>query len=120
MTLGEKIIKYREKACLSQEEFAHRLGLSDATRVQQWEENVSSPDLLLLDEMTKVFDVSKDWYNSKDDESFHDYLDDVLEARELITYIAFHGDRHFFEEALESLRKLKTNVIKTNQEKNNT
>lgn len=117
MTLGEKIIKYREKVCLSQEEFAHRLGLSDATRVQQWEENSSCPDLLLLDEMTKVFDVSKDWYVVKDEVSFHDYLDDVLEARELITYIAFHGDRVFFEEALKTLRKLKADVLKTNKEK---
>ena len=119
MTSGEKITKYREKVCMSREEFANRLGLSDATRVQQWEENISCPDLLLLDEMTKVFDVSKDWYIIKDEVSFHDYLDEVLEARELITYIAFHGDRHFFEEALKILRKLKTEVVKTNQEKTN-
>jgi hypothetical protein len=42
--------------------------------------------------MTNVFDVPKDWYNSKEDVSFHDYLDDVLEAGKLITYIAFHED----------------------------
>jgi transcriptional regulator with XRE-family HTH domain len=117
MTLGEKIIKYREKVCMSREDFASRLGLNDPTRVQQWEENVSCPDLLLLDEMTKIFDVSKNWYVANDDVSFHDYLDDVLEARELITYIAFHGDRVFFEEAIQTLRRLKTDVLETNKKK---
>jgi transcriptional regulator with XRE-family HTH domain len=119
MTLGEKILKYRDKVCMTREDFANRLGLNDVTRVQQWEENESCPDLLLLDEMTKIFDVSEDWYAVKEDVSFHDYLDDVLEARELITYIAFHGDRVFFEEAIQTLRRLKTDVLETNKKKTN-
>jgi transcriptional regulator with XRE-family HTH domain len=117
MTLGEKITKYREKVCISRKEFASRLGLNDATRVRQWEDNTSCPDLLILNEMTKIFDVSENWYAVKGDISFHDYLDDVLEARELITYIAFHGDRHFFEEALKTLQRIKTEVVETNKKK---
>jgi transcriptional regulator with XRE-family HTH domain len=119
MTLGEKILKNREKVCLSQVEFAHRLGMSDVKRIEIWEKNESTPDLLILDAMTKIFGVSKGWYIAKEDVSFHDFLDEVLEIRELITYIAFHGDRHFIKDAMRTLKEIKAKVIETNQKKNN-
>ena len=118
MTLGEKILKNRERICLSQEDFAHRLGMSEVQRIEIWEKNESTPDLLILDEMTKIFGAPKDWYISKEDVSFHDFLDEVLEIRELITYIAFHGDRHFVKDAMRTLKEIKAKVIKANQKKN--
>ncbi|GEM_PF-3555362 len=117
MTLGEKILKHREKACMSREEFAILLGLGDPSRIEQWETDASAPDVLLLDEMTNIFEISKDWYVDKEDVSFHDFLDEVLDIRELVTYIAFHGDRHFFKEAANTLKEIKAQVVQTNKEK---
>jgi transcriptional regulator with XRE-family HTH domain len=117
MTLGEKILKHREKACMSKEEFAMLLGLEDSSRIEQWENDSSAPDVLLLDEMTNIFEAPKDWYIEKEDVSFHEFLDEVLDIRELVTYIAFHGDRHFFQEASKTLREIKTQVIQINKEK---
>lgn len=59
MTLGEKIQELRKQKGMSQNELAEKLNVSPQA-VSKWENSVSMPDISLLPELSKIFDVSID------------------------------------------------------------
>ncbi len=58
-SLGTNIAELRKKQGLTQEEFATALGVT-AQAVSKWENGASCPDIMLLPEIAKFFNVSID------------------------------------------------------------
>ena len=58
-TLGKKISELRKEKGITQEELAERLGVSPQA-VSKWENDLSCPDIMLLPELAKLFDVAID------------------------------------------------------------
>ena len=59
MKIGNKIRQMRNKAGLTQEQLAEKLGVS-AQSVSKWENEISMPDITLLPDIAEVFGVSLD------------------------------------------------------------
>ena len=59
MTLCEKLIDLRRKAGLSQEQMAQQLDVSRQA-VSKWENDLSCPDITLLPQLARLFDVTTD------------------------------------------------------------
>ena len=55
--ISKNIVKYREKANLSQKELATRLGVTPS-RVSNWEQGANSPTIEILFEVCKILGVS--------------------------------------------------------------
>lgn len=58
-TLGKKISELRKEKGITQEELAERLGVSPQA-VSKGENDLSCPDIMLLPELAKLFDVAID------------------------------------------------------------
>lgn len=58
-TLGQKIGALRKEKGWTQEELAERLGVSPQA-VSKWENDVSCPDIMLLPEIARLFNVTTD------------------------------------------------------------
>ena len=59
MNIGNNIKKMRLDKKLTQGQIAEKLGVS-CQAVSKWENNINAPDILLLPEIAKIFDVSID------------------------------------------------------------
>ncbi len=59
MNIGEKIIELRKKNGITQDELAKNVGVTPQA-VSKWERSVASPDLFLIPELAKYFNVSAD------------------------------------------------------------
>ncbi len=59
MNLGKSISERRKAMGITQEELAANLGVS-AQAVSKWENNLSCPDISLLPEIAKLFNISVD------------------------------------------------------------
>ncbi|MBR3589250.1 MAG: helix-turn-helix transcriptional regulator [Clostridia bacterium] len=57
--VGEQIAYYRRLNAMTQEEFAKQLNVSTQA-VSKWEQKITSPDIMLLPEIAKIFNVSID------------------------------------------------------------
>ena len=58
-TLGQRIHRFRKAMSLSQEALAEKLGVSSQA-VSKWENDTSCPDISLLPEIAKVFQITVD------------------------------------------------------------
>ena len=59
MSIGERIISLRTAASLSQGQLADRMGVSRQA-VSKWENDLSCPDITLLPQLARLFDVTTD------------------------------------------------------------
>ena len=59
MNLGEKIKKLRQFKGITQEQLANMLSISSQA-VSKWETGVTNPDITLIPDIAKLFDVSTD------------------------------------------------------------
>lgn len=59
MEIGKKIIKYRRKNKLSQEQFAEKIGVTRQT-ISNWELNITKPDIIQIKNISKVLNTSID------------------------------------------------------------
>ncbi len=57
--IGERIAYYRKLNSMTQAELASKLSVSTQA-VSKWEQNITSPDIMLLPELAKIFDISID------------------------------------------------------------
>ncbi len=57
--LAENIVRYRKQKDLTQEGLAEKLGLTFQA-VSKWENEQSSPDIMLLPQLANIFDISID------------------------------------------------------------
>ncbi len=80
MTTGDKILKLRKEAGLSQEAFAEKLGVSRQS-VSKWESGVSIPETDKILAMSELFGVSTD-YLLKDDDCESPVKDDDIPSIE--------------------------------------
>lgn len=60
MTLGQKLREFRKKAGLSQEQLAEKLCVSRQA-ITKWESDKGTPDIVNLQNISKLFDVSIDY-----------------------------------------------------------
>ena len=58
-TLGKRIAYHRKRLGMTQEQLAQRVGVS-AQAVSKWENNLSCPDITLLPQLARLFDVTTD------------------------------------------------------------
>lgn len=91
---GEKILRCRQNASLTQEELALRIGVTPQA-ISRWERNQSMPDILLLADLCRVFNVSADLlldtihcnitgeYDSKRQEEILEHLNHCCEPLEI-------------------------------------
>ena len=56
--IGDRIKELRENQGLSQEKFAERIGVQRNT-VWRWENKKANPDLIAIEKIAKVFEISK-------------------------------------------------------------
>ena len=59
MTIGKMIVKLRREKRISQEKLAELLGISRQT-LSNYENDITSPDLMQAKKVTEVFDISLD------------------------------------------------------------
>lgn len=59
MDIGKKIIKYRKKNKLSQEQFAEKLSVSRQT-ISNWELNITKPDIKQIKNISNILNISID------------------------------------------------------------
>lgn len=94
MQIGETIRKYRKNANMTQEEMAHRLGIT-APAVNKWENGNSMPDITLLAPIARLLSISLDTLLS-----FHDEL-----TTEEIEHFIYKADEQLksksYEEAFQ-------------------
>ena len=57
--IGERIAYYRKLNEMTQEELASKLNISTQA-VSKWEQKITSPDIMLLPELSKIFNISID------------------------------------------------------------
>ena len=58
-SIGERIAYYRRLNAMTQEEVAKQLNVSTQA-VSKWEQKITSPDIMLLPEIAKLFCISID------------------------------------------------------------
>ncbi len=58
-TLGARIAEMRKQKGYTQEEFSDMLGVSPQA-VSKWENNLSCPDILLIPQIAKIFEITTD------------------------------------------------------------
>lgn len=59
LSLGNRIAYYRKLNAMTQEELSYKLNVSPQA-VSKWEQQLSSPDIMLLPVIAEVFDISID------------------------------------------------------------
>ena len=59
MEIGKKIVKYRKKNKLSQEQLAEKIGVTRQT-ISNWELNTTKPDITQIKNIAKVLNTSID------------------------------------------------------------
>ena len=59
MTLGERLLAYRNRVGLSQEKLAEKIGVTRQT-VSKWELGQTTPEMDKLLEMSKIFGINVD------------------------------------------------------------
>lgn len=67
LIIANNLMKYRKKAKLTQVELAEKLNYSDKA-VSKWERGDSLPDIIVLNDIAKLFNVSLDNLISESDE----------------------------------------------------
>lgn len=77
MDIGSVIKKYRKEAGLTQEEMAHRLGVS-APAVNKWEKGYSLPDIALLAPIARLLHISLDTLMSFREELTASEIGDII------------------------------------------
>ena len=59
MEVGKKIVLYRKKAFLTQEDLADKMNVSRQT-IYKWEHGLAYPELRKLEQLTKILNISFD------------------------------------------------------------
>jgi len=67
MTFGERLVYTRKKKGLTQKQLGSLVGMS-ATGILDWEKNTRSPNISMIQKITKALEVSDNWFEN--DENF--------------------------------------------------
>lgn len=102
MSIGEVIRKYRKEEGLTQEEMAHRLGVTTPA-VNKWENGNSNPDIGLLAPIARLLHISLDTLLSFHEELTSSEIGEVI--RELDNRFASEDFETVYECAREKIRE---------------
>ena len=83
LNVADRIRYMREKNNLTQTDLANRLGISRSA-VNAWEMSLSSPSIVNIIEMSKVFHVTADYLLSASEKLLVDISDLGNEQREIV------------------------------------
>ena len=83
LNVADRIRYMREKNNLTQTDLANRLGISRSA-VNAWEMSLSSPSIVNIIEMSKVFHVTADYLLSASEKLLVDISDLDNEQREIV------------------------------------
>ena len=103
LSIGKKIAYYRRLNALTQEELANLLNVSTQA-VSKWEQQLTSPDIMLLPEIAKVLDVSIDELFGKQiqTEPVFELVDSVpWNDDRKIRFAVFHGKKLMLQSEYE-------------------
>lgn len=100
MQLGKKIKSLRLQNSMTQEMLANHLGLS-AQAVSKWENDVTTPDIQLLPELSAYFGVTIDELFQISDETHLDRIDNMLETKRRLTQDEFEYAADYLRNKLE-------------------
>lgn len=89
MEIGLKIKSLRLKQGLTQEKLAERLNISSQA-VSKWENNLSTPDITLLPELSIIFGVTIDELFSLTDKNHLDRIEQALENEYMLSQETFN------------------------------
>ena len=89
MEIGLKIKSLRLKQGLTQEKLAERLNISSQA-VSKWENNLSTPDIILLPELSIIFGVTIDELFSLTDKNHLDRIEQALENEYILSQETFN------------------------------
>ena len=95
LSIGKKISYYRRLNALTQEELGSLLNISTQA-VSKWEQQLTSPDIMLLPDIANVFDISIDELFGKQiqTEPVFELVDSVpWEDDRKIRFALFHGKK---------------------------
>lgn len=81
--IADKIRYLRDKLNMTQTDLANHLGISRSA-VNSWEMGLSSPSLVNIIEMTRIFNVSADYLLFNDEHCYVDISDLTTEEKEVI------------------------------------
>lgn len=82
-SIADRIRYLRDKSGLTQTDLANKLGISRSA-VNSWEMSLTSPSLINLVEMSKIFKVSLDYLVSASEKMLVDISDLSTEEKEVI------------------------------------
>lgn len=102
---GEKLIKMRKSANLTQEEVATHLGVSPQA-VSKWENDLSCPDIMLLPRIAKLYGTSVDELLSENTPEINIAGEKAPEEKKHIEYVVPESTKENGE-----LKFLKVNVL---------
>lgn len=103
LSIGKKISYYRRLNALTQEELGNLLNIS-AQAVSKWEQQLTSPDIMLLPDIAKVFDISIDELFGRQiqTEPVFELVDSVpWEDDRKIRFAVFHGKKLMLQSEYE-------------------
>lgn len=101
--IGERIAYYRRLNAMTQEDLAQRLNVSTQA-VSKWEQKITSPDITLLPELARIFNISIDeLFGMKvDTEPVFNLVDNVpWDDDRQIRIAVYHGKKLMQQSAYE-------------------
>lgn len=110
MTFGERLKELRLKNSYAQHEFANKMHVS-RTCVSSWETERTQPNMAQIYEMSRLFDVSVDYlvYGKEPDEQVSK---ENIDAKYIIEKLPSMDI-----EAIETINRLTTYLLKLNEKK---
>lgn len=97
LSIGNRIAYYRKLNAMTQDELSQKLNVSSQA-VSKWEQQLSSPDIMLLPVIADIFQISIDelFGNKVNTEPVFSLVDNVpWEDDNKIRFAVFHGKKLF-------------------------
>lgn len=110
LTLGSTIAYYRRLYSITQEELSRQLNISPQA-VSKWEQEISSPDIMLLPLIADVFHISVDelFGRKRETEPVFDLVDNLPWGDDgKIRFAVFHGKKLMHQSENELSQGLNT------------
>ncbi|SHJ65482.1 DNA-binding transcriptional regulator, XRE-family HTH domain [Anaerocolumna jejuensis DSM 15929] len=100
MNIGRKIKSLRLQKSVTQEELAGHLSIS-AQAVSKWENEITTPDIQLLPELSAFFGVTIDELFDVEDQTHLERIENMLHIKRILSKVDYDYAEHFLKEKME-------------------
>ncbi len=100
MNIGRKIKSLRLQKSVTQEELAGHLSIS-AQAVSKWENEITTPDIQLLPELSAFFGVTIDELFDVEDQTHLERIENMLRIKRILSKVDYDYAEHFLKEKME-------------------